>query len=80
MVTVLMALAMALAVLPAAAAEPEQRPEERARNVSAEAARTHDPAPPARQTGLLLQGLRLHPGEDGLDVAETARRARPDGD
>jgi hypothetical protein len=68
-----MALAVALPVLPAVAAEADEETEP-ARNAVAEV--SDEPAATAepRQAIERLQGLRLHPGQDGLDVAETARR------
>jgi len=71
-----MALALAVAVTAAFAAEhgagTASRTEQR---------RTEPPAPPAtspaREVLQTLERLRLHPGQDALDVAETARK-RPE--
>jgi len=74
--SIVTALALAVAVTPALAAErgagraprTEQRP-------------SQPPAPPAtspvREVLQTLERLRLHPGQDGLDAAETARK-RPE--
>jgi hypothetical protein len=73
---ILMALALAVAVTPALAAEHGGRAAPRT-----EQRRTEPPAPPApspaRDVLQTLERLRLHPGQDGLDVAETARK-RPE--
>ena len=74
--SIVMALALAVAVTPALAAErgapAAPRMAER---------RTEPPAPPTTSPfrGVLqtLERLRLHPGQDALDAAETARK-RPE--
>ncbi len=72
-----MALALAVAVPPVLAAEHGGRAAPRME----EKRRTEPPAPPAtspaREVLQTLERLRLHPGQDGLDVAETARK-RPE--
>jgi len=74
--SIVMALALAVAVTPALAAEHGGRAAPRM-----EQRRTAPPAPPATSPfrGVLqtLERLRLHPGQDALDVAETARK-RPE--
>jgi len=71
-----MALALAVAVTPALAAEHGGRAARRT-----EQRRTEPPAPPApspaRDVLQTLERLRLHPGQDALDVTETARK-RPE--
>ena len=72
-----MALALAVAVTPALAAERGGHAAPRI-----EQPRTAPPAPPpvtspVREVLQTLERLRLHPGQDGLDVAETARK-RPE--
>jgi hypothetical protein len=74
--SIVMALALAVAVTPAFAAErgagTASRTEQR---------QTEQPAPPAtfpvREVLQTLERLRLHPGHDALDVTETARK-RPE--
>jgi hypothetical protein len=75
-----MALAVALPAMPSVAAETEDEAE-LAQDVAVDVSPEPATTAPARQAVERLQRLRLHPGEDGLDVAETARR-RPhlDGD
>ncbi len=73
---IVMALALA-AVTPVLAAEHGRRAAPR----TEEQRRTEPPAPPApspaRDVLQTLERLRLHPGQDALDVAETARK-RPE--
>jgi len=70
--SIVMALALAVAVTPALAGEHGGRAAPRM-----EQRRTAPPAPPATSPvrGVLqtLERLRLHPGQDALDVAETPR-------
>lgn len=74
LLTNLVALAVALAVVPALAEEPT-RGMKRARNdVIAEVAEPPSVTAPVQQAVETLHRLRLHPGQDSLDVAETARR------
>ena len=72
--SIVMALALAVAVTPALAAEHGGRAAPREQ-------RTEPPAPPAtfpaREVLQTLERLRLHPGQDALDVTETARK-RPE--
>ena len=74
---IVMALALAVAVTPVLAAEHGRRAAPR----TEEQRRTEPPAPPApspaRDVLQTLERLRLHPGQDALDVAETARK-RPE--
>jgi len=75
--SIVMALALAVAVTPALAAERGARAAPR----TEEQRRTEPPAPPApspaRDVLQTLERLRLHPGQDALDVTETARK-RPE--
>jgi hypothetical protein len=74
--SIVMSLPLAVAVTPALAAEHGRRAAPRM-----EQRRTAPPAPPAtspaREVLQTLERLRLHPGQDALDVAETARK-RPE--
>jgi hypothetical protein len=75
--SIVMALALAVAVTPALAAERGGRTVPRM-----EQPRTQQPAPsqttsPVRDVLQSLEHLRLHPGQDGLDAAQTARK-RPE--
>ncbi len=74
--SIVTALALAVAVTPALAAEHGAHAAPRM-----EQRRTEPPAPPAtspaREVLQTLERLRLHPGQDGLDVGETARK-RPE--
>ena len=74
---IVMALALAVAVTPALAGEHGGRATPR----TEEQRRTEPPAPPApspaRDVLQTLERLRLHPGQDALDVTETARK-RPE--
>ena len=68
-----MALALAVAVTPVLAGEHGGRAAPRM-----EQRRTAPPATfPVREVLKTLERLRLHPGQDALDVAETARK-RPE--
>ena len=73
---IVMALALAVAVTPVLAAEHGGRAAPRM-----EEQRRTEPAPPApspaRDVLQTLERLRLHPGQDALDVDETARK-RPE--
>jgi hypothetical protein len=73
----LVALAVALAVAPALAGEPTQGANRTAAVTEVELVGPPEPTPQARQAVETLRRLRLHPGEDSLDVAETARRRPP---
>ncbi|HYR96344.1 MAG TPA: hypothetical protein VEM57_06370 [Candidatus Binatus sp.] len=78
-VTNLVALAVAFTVAPAMAEEPTQGVK-RARDAAvAEDASPSATTAPVNQAVERLQRLRLHPGEDSFDVAETARK-RPHGE
>ena len=74
--SMVMVLALAVAVTPALAAEHGGRAGPRM-----EQRRTEPPAPsatpPVRDVLQTLERLRLHPGQDALDVTETARK-RPE--
>ena len=81
-----MALALAVAVSPALAAEHSRSTappteQQRTEPQRTEPQRTEPPAPlampPVRDVLQGLKHLRLHPGQDALDAAETARK-RPE--
>jgi len=71
--SIVTALALAVAVTPALA--------EHGGRAAPREQRTEPPAPPAtfpaREVLQTLERLRLHPGQDALDVTETARK-RPE--
>ena len=72
-----MALALAVAITPALAAEHGGRAAPRMEE-QRRAEPSAPPAPsPARDLLQTLERLRLHPGQDALDVGETARK-RPE--
>jgi hypothetical protein len=78
---IVMALALAVAVSPALAAEHSRSTAPPTEQQRTEPQRTEPPAPlampPVRDVLQGLKHLRLHPGQDALDAAETARK-RPE--
>jgi hypothetical protein len=75
----LVALAVAFAVAPVLAEEPTQGVKRAGDAAVEEVASPSATTAPVHRAVEKLQRLRLHPGQDSLDVAETAR-SRPRGE